>query len=186
MKNSRSSVVLAGLLALVLCASVAPSLVQSRQTAAAAGELPPAGELLPNGRRPTPDLLTGGQPSSQQLQRLARLGYGLVVDLRTEEESGRADEATMVRRLGMRYVSIPVSGENGLTQDNAQHLADALQAVKAPAVVHCASGNRVGALLALKAYWIDGASAADALRLGLEAGLTRLEPAVRERLAPVP
>jgi hypothetical protein len=49
-------------------------------------------------------------------------------------------------------------------------------------MVHCASGNRVGALLALRANRLEGASPEDALELGLDAGLTRLEPAVREAL----
>lgn len=183
MKNSSSSIALAGLLVLALCTPVAPSRAQNRQAVRASDEIPPASELLPNGRRPLPSLLTGGQPSGEQLERLARLGYALVIDLRTGEESGRAEEAAAVERLGMRYVSIPVPGEDGLTRENARRLAEALQAAEGPAVIHCASGNRVGALLALKAFWIDGASPDDALRLGHEAGLTRLEPAVRQRLA---
>ena len=47
-----------------------------------------------------------------------------------------------------------------------------------PAMVHCASGNRVGAMLALKAAWIDGASPEEALQLGVDAGLTRLHDRV--------
>jgi hypothetical protein len=44
----------------------------------------------------------------------------------------------------------------------------------------------VGALLALKAFQLDGASAEEALDLGRRAGLKGLEPAVRERLQPKP
>ena len=49
-------------------------------------------------------------------------------------------------------------------------------------LLHCGSGNRVGALLALKAFWLDGGSAEEALEVGLAGGVTRLEPTVRELL----
>ncbi len=36
--------------------------------------------------------------------------------------------------------------------------------------------------MALRAHWLEGASAEEALELGRAAGMTRLEPAVREML----
>jgi len=48
-------------------------------------------------------------------------------------------------------------------------------------LVHCGSGNRVGALLALRAS-LDGADDEKALALGREGGLSSLEGVVRERL----
>jgi hypothetical protein len=48
--------------------------------------------------------------------------------------------------------------------------------------LYCASGNRVGALLALAAARHEELPPEQALQLGLDAGLTRLEPALRERL----
>ena len=47
--------------------------------------------------------------------------------------------------------------------------------------MHCASGNRVGALMALRASQ-NGASAEEAMAAGKAAGLTRLEPVVAKRL----
>jgi hypothetical protein len=49
-------------------------------------------------------------------------------------------------------------------------------------MLHCGSGNRIGALFALMAFHLEGESADRALQVGREAGLTRLEPVVRERL----
>jgi hypothetical protein len=46
-------------------------------------------------------------------------------------------------------------------------------------VIACASGNRVGALLALREFWLEDAEPEAALALGKAAGLTRLEPSVR-------
>lgn len=143
-----------------------------------------AHELLPNGRRPLPDLLTGGQPTAEQLEELAGLGYRTVIDLRTEGESGAlADEPARVEALGMRYVRLPVAGAAGLSDDNARALDELLAGAGAyPVVLHCGSGNRVGALLALRAALTEGADPDAALQLGLDAGLTRLEPTVRELL----
>ena len=42
--------------------------------------------------------------------------------------------------------------------------------------------NRVGALMALKAFKVDGATPADALAIGKAAGVTRLEPVMRKLL----
>jgi uncharacterized protein (TIGR01244 family) len=184
MKNWKYSIPLAAILALPLMPQLACSrpLQDDGQTAQEEAPSSTASRLLPNGRQPVPGLLTGGQPSDDQLEKLAQLGYKTVVSLRTEGEAGSQGEAELAGRLGLRFVSIPIAGTAGLTRENAQRLADVLGQAEGSTVIHCASGNRVGALLALKDYWIDGASAEDSLQLGLKAGLTRLEPAVKERL----
>ena len=109
-------------------------------------------------------------------------GYDLVVNLRTPAEEIDFDEASAVRALGMTYVQIPVGVPDGLSADNAAQLNEALANSKGPALVHCASGNRAGALLALRAYYHQNASPEDALDLGRRAGVTRLEDSLRERL----
>jgi hypothetical protein len=48
-------------------------------------------------------------------------------------------------------------------------------------LLHCGSGNRVGALLALRESQ-DGADDESALEYGRSAGLTKLEPVVIKRL----
>jgi protein tyrosine phosphatase (PTP) superfamily phosphohydrolase (DUF442 family) len=98
------------------------------------------------------------------------------------DERGTKGEPEKIAELGMRYVSIPVDGKAGLNEENAAALAAALDEADRPVLVHCGSGNRVGALLAVKAFWLDGASAEEALEIGLAGGVTRLEPMVRELL----
>ena len=82
----------------------------------------------------------------------------------------------------MAYVSIPVDGKAGLSEENAAALAEALETAERPLLLHCGSGNRVGALLALKAFQVDGKTAEESLEIGLAGGVTRLEPVVRELL----
>ncbi len=55
----------------------------------------------------------------------------------------------------------------------------ALSAAGTPVLVHCGSGNRVGALFALRAAWLQGVAPAEAVALGKAAGMTALEPAIR-------
>jgi protein tyrosine phosphatase (PTP) superfamily phosphohydrolase (DUF442 family) len=70
-----------------------------------------------------------------------------------------------------------------LTEANALLLSAAMNELGAqPMIIHCASGNRVGALLALKAYYVDHASKEQALELGERAGLKGLKSAVDAQL----
>lgn len=137
-----------------------------------------------NARTPLDGVLTGGQPTEEQLAALAKAGYRTLVNLRTEGENPVSDrEAALAEEVGMRYLHIPVAGARGLTEENARRLSEVLEDDDLrPLVVHCGSGNRVGALFALEAFQIDGEDPAKALQIGLEAGLTRLEPVVREKL----
>lgn len=123
-----------------------------------------------------------GQPDEETLTIARDAGFVAVIDLRGEEEERGIDEAAAVEALGLQYVSLPVSGADDVTFENAAELDRLLGQFDGPVLLHCASGNRVGALVALRAS-AAGASADDAIAAGKAAGLTRLEPAVTERLS---
>ena len=141
-------------------------------------------QFVPNQCRPENRLFCGGQPTAQQLAEFAREGGGCVVNLRPQAEMGGFDEGATVRELGMQYVHIPVAGPEDLSRQAATTLADAMKRFDADhLMVHCASGQRVGALVALKAGWIDGLPVDQAMEVGRKAGLERLEPVVRAQLS---
>jgi len=141
---------------------------------------------IPNARVTKDGLLVGGQPSSDQLKAIQEAGYRTVITLRAESEPGDEGEQATVERLGMKFVSIPVPGPAGLTETNARSLARALGEQDAlPAVVHCKSGQRASALLGLKAFVVDRVSAMAAMDLAKSLGLTKLETALRERIAEI-
>jgi len=141
-------------------------------------------QFVPNQCRPENRLFCGGQPTAQQLADFAREGGGCVVNLRPQAEMGGFDEGATVRELGMQYVHIPVAGPEDLSRQAATTLADAMKRFDADhLMVHCASGQRVGALVALKAGWIDGLPVDQAMEVGRKAGLERLEPVVRAQLS---
>ena len=130
-------------------------------------------------------LCTGGRPAPEHLAKAADLGVKVVVNLCPPAESPGFDEAAVVASLGMSYVNIPVAGAGDLTPANVALLAAALEGhgEQHRALLHCASGNRVGAMLALKAKQIDGKSTAETLDIGRAAGLKGLEPVVMQLLA---
>jgi len=137
---------------------------------------------LKNALRPAPGMLCGGQPTDEQLAEAKQKGFYAVVNLRTKEE-GAEENGEKVAAAGLKWLWIPIAGADDLTVENAKKLDELLkEAGDRPVMVHCKSGNRVGALLAIKAFHVDGKSAEEALAFGKKAGLTKMEPAVAEIL----
>jgi len=136
-----------------------------------------------NAKEPIPGVVTGGQPTQEQLEGLGDAGYRHFISLRPTSEEGAGWEEALVPGWGYDFERLEIADAGSLTRENVETFARMLeQAGGEPTVVYCASGNRVGAMLALKAHWIDGVGAEDALQLGLSAGMTRLEAPVRELL----
>lgn len=141
---------------------------------------PDVGPLLPNAQTPLPGLLTGGAPATLEgFGALAAAGYRTYVDLRPLSEAGPEVERAAAA-AGLTYLRVPVAGEAELDLATVRALDAILdEPASLPAVLACSSGNRVGALLALRAFWLDGVPPGEALELGKRGGLTRLEPTVR-------
>lgn len=163
----------AGLL-LAGCAH-APTPVPGATTAAA-----PAGVIQLH--QPRPGLYTAGQPAAGDWQAIAARGVTTVVNLRTPSEMQGRDEAAEVRAAGMHYIEIPVAGADGITDANARLLGDALAGSKGPVLVHCASANRAGGLLALSEARYGGAAPEQAIALGRKAGMASTEARIRALL----
>jgi len=145
--------------------------------AAVAGcESDPAEELM-NRADPLPGVVTSGQPNQESIRELADAGYVAVIDLRAPDEDRGFDEKAVVEATGMSYITLPIAGAAGVTYENASLLDDILGNADGPVLLHCASSNRVGALLSLRAR-MHGASAEEALELGNEAGLSSLHDTV--------
>ncbi len=170
------------LLALIVAAcGTAPE--TAAEPAAASEPVPAAMIEIPNAKIHETYLLVGGQPTVEHLRAASEAGYKSIVNLRSGKEKAEVDQQTVVEGLGMRYVHIPIAGGTDMNLENAKLLADAVaDPALLPSMVHCASGNRVGALFAIKAAMLDDKSTEQAMELGLSAGMTRLEPAVRKLL----
>jgi protein tyrosine phosphatase (PTP) superfamily phosphohydrolase (DUF442 family) len=126
---------------------------------------------LPNAVEALEGVVTAGQPNREHLERLAGAGYKTVVDLREAPEDRRLEEPEAVRRAGMEYASIPVGHEevdDGTFDRLRELMADR---GRRPALVHCSSANRVGALLVPYLVLDEGKSVEEALEIASRVGL---------------
>ena len=137
---------------------------------------------MANAKQVNETLIVGGQPSIQDLSLAKEQGVLTVISLRGQAEQNEFNEAEEVERRDMRFIAIPVAGKDEVTFANAQRLKQALDASDGKVLLHCASSNRVGALLALNAA-AEGKSLEEAIQVGKAAGLASLESVVRERIA---
>lgn len=136
-----------------------------------------------NARMPLPGLVTAGQVTEEQFDGLVAAGFENFISLRLADEGGAGWEEEYAPGAGASFTRLPVSGSAGLNRETAEELGRLLDAAgDGGTVLYCGSSNRVGALLALKAFWVDGVSAEDALELGKAAGVTRLESTLVELL----
>jgi uncharacterized protein (TIGR01244 family) len=136
-----------------------------------------AGKTIPSDVR----FVASGQPDASMLQAVSAAGFTAVVDMRAADEERGFDQQKEIERLGMAYVLLPIGSADDISLENAVVLDQILADNEGPVLIHCASGNRVGALYALREK-LYGASNADALAVGKAAGMTSLEKVVRERL----
>ncbi|MES0874723.1 beta-lactamase hydrolase domain-containing protein [Sinimarinibacterium thermocellulolyticum] len=131
---------------------------------------------------PSEKVLTGGKTSPEALRQAQAQGVAKIVNLCPPSEDLGFDEPALAAALGLAYENIPVAGGADLTRENAQRLADAIASAPGPVLVHCMSSNRVGALFALKAHWLDGKSVDAAIAEGRAHGLKAMEAGVRQLL----
>lgn len=146
----------------------------------AANDAPSLDAAIPGLHQPRPGLYTAGQPDHTAWRAAVDDGITTVINLRPAAEMGGRDEAAEVTAAGMAYHQLPVSGAGDITMANAAKLRRLINQAPGPVLVHCASGNRVGALLALGEVESGAAGAEQAVAFGRSAGLGSLEPRVHE------
>ncbi|MDJ0813747.1 MAG: sulfur transferase domain-containing protein [Woeseiaceae bacterium] len=131
---------------------------------------------------PVGGITSAGQPDTAALEVFAESGYAAVIDMRgLNEDRGISNYADVVEGKGMEYIAFPISSAAEINLDKARQLDELLADIDGPVLLHCGSGNRVGAVLALRES-LNGADDEAAIEFGKDAGLTRLEPVVREAL----
>lgn len=132
---------------------------------------------------PVAGIHAGGRIGADDLPALRAAGIVHVIDLTPDAETPGFDEANAVRAAGLAYDNLPIAGADDLGPASVAAFDQLLRDVEGPALVHCASGNRVGALVALRAAWLQGADEDAAIAEGRRWGLRSLETEVRNRLA---
>lgn len=131
---------------------------------------------------PAPGVVSAGRLNADDIARARAAGIRQIIDLTPDAETPGFDEAAAVRTEGLSYANLPLRGAGDLTLRNVEAFDALLRTAKRPVLVHCASGNRVGAMAALRAAWIDGRTDDDAISIGRSWGLKGLEDEVRRRI----
>lgn len=121
------------------------------------------------------DLYIAGQPTEQGLRDLRAHGVTTIVNLRTPEEMQHVsfDEAGLAKQLGMRYVYLPVRGNDQYpyAPSTVNAFADALREANGKVLLHCTVAWRASHLWA--AYLIakrgvaEGSALANARAINL-------------------
>jgi protein tyrosine phosphatase (PTP) superfamily phosphohydrolase (DUF442 family) len=129
-----------------------------------------------NACHPYPWLVTGGQPSADALEALAKAGIHDVFDLRGADEPRAFDEAAAACSMQLNYLAIPVTpadfSDSKFTAFR-HHLA--AHGPQKSMFIHCASGNRVGAALLPWLVLDKGLSYDAALEMARAVGLRNPE-----------
>ena len=108
-------------------------------------------------------LITGGQPTADQLRSAAAEGFITVINLATGHSTAALeDEAGLVHSLGLNYYHIPVEWENPQDRDFAAFDRVMAQIPAGKTLIHCAANFRVTAFYSLYAQKRLGWSAAQA------------------------
>ncbi len=136
-----------------------------------------------NAHEPVPGLLTSSQLTEAQMDALVRAGFTTFISLRFPTERGAGWEEAYAARRGVSFSRVPVDGTAGLTPANAQAVDQIVKAAgDGKTALYCGSANRVGALLAMRAHWLEGATPDQAMAVGRAAGMRSLEPDVARLL----
>jgi protein tyrosine phosphatase (PTP) superfamily phosphohydrolase (DUF442 family) len=122
-----------------------------------------------------PNVITGGQPTAEQLRALKEAGGEIVLDIRDPMESRPVDEAGLVRQLGMEYVNIPVRA-GALDDSTLERILAVLRGAGDRTVFfHCGSGSRVGGALIPHLILDQGLEEQDAVEQAMRVGLRSAE-----------
>jgi uncharacterized protein (TIGR01244 family) len=90
--------------------------------------------------------LLASQPGQADLALAKDRGVRTVISLRHESEPAGFDERAEAARLGMEYRNVPWAGPAELTDEVFDHVRRLLAQTPRPLLLHCGSGNRVGAV----------------------------------------
>ena len=127
-------------------------------------------------------VLTSGQPNQTDFAKLKELGVKNIINLRGDNETNWSEQ-DLVTELGMNYYHIPVQSKADITIENATKLQNLLnEHQQQTTLLHCASSNRVGALVALYNAITLKKPIDEAVEIGKQWGLKSLEGVVRSKV----
>lgn len=111
-----------------------------------------------------------GQVTPEQLQQASQEGFKSVLNLRSPNEEGfLSDEQQQTEAVGLKYVNVPVQPD-GMSDALADQVLKEIDQLPKPALIHCKSGMRSGAMALMYVATQQGFTADEAMALGKQNG----------------
>ncbi|HET8815869.1 MAG TPA: sulfur transferase domain-containing protein [Pseudidiomarina sp.] len=166
-------------LIVIMVSAVAMTVAYPKQIS----KIPESLQNMTNIKVPIPGRIAAGPPTAEQLAAFAAIGGEVVINLQSFEELQNIPEAEWAEQSNLDYFHIPIAGGDDLTRTTVAEFHGIVSANEnRQMLMHCGSGNRVGAMIALRAAWHQGATVEEAIALGEQYGLTSLKPRVESLL----
>ena len=118
--------------------------------------------FIKNFLRINEQVCTGGQPTLDDLVKLKAEGVKAILNLRRPADYNSEEEAAKAKKLGLRYVNIPVSVAEPKDEQADEFLKVTSDPQNRPVFIHCGSANRVGAFWMIRRVLVDGWKLEDA------------------------
>lgn len=111
-----------------------------------------------------------GQVTPEELQQAAQEGFKSVLNLRSPEEEGFvSDEQQQAEKTGLKYINVPVKPD-GMSDELADQVLQEIDQLPKPALIHCKSGMRSGAMTLMYVATQQGMTADEAMQKGKQMG----------------
>jgi protein tyrosine phosphatase (PTP) superfamily phosphohydrolase (DUF442 family) len=122
----------------------------------------------------------GGATTPEAVPELKKMGYASIINLRLPSEAGaNVDaEAAAAKTAGINFFNIPFSGATPDPAVADKFLATITAKGNEPAYIHCAAGNRAGAMWMIKRLVVDKWETEKAFTEATALGLT--SPALKQ------
>ena len=99
----------------------------------------------------------GGATTPEAVPELKKMGFASIINLRLPSEPGAnvEGEAAAAKAAGINFFNIPFSGQSPDPKVADAFLAAITTKGNEPAYIHCAAGNRAGAMWMVKRLVVD-------------------------------
>ena len=122
----------------------------------------------------------GGATTPEAVPELKKMGFASIINLRLPSEAGAnvEGEAAAAKAAGINFYNIPFSGQSPDPKVADQFLDTVTAKNNEPAYIHCAAGNRAGAMWMIKRLVVDHWDTEKAFTEATALGLT--SPALKQ------
>lgn len=98
------------------------------------------------GTKVSDDIMVAGQVTEEEIRQASQEGFRSILNLRAPEEDGvLAQEREKVEAAGLSYINIPVR-KTEISDDLTTRVLSEIDKLPKPALIHCGTGMRAGAM----------------------------------------